>query len=68
MAQLWGSLQRNPFTEMDGKKAYLRINDAFGHYLKVLHKKLKGKDIRDETYYCYSSFLENLIKWMTEKN
>jgi integrase len=69
MKRINAKLERdwNPFTEREGKKAYMRINEAFDHYLKVLHKKFKGKDIRDETYYGYTSFLENLIKWMTEK-
>jgi len=29
----------NPFTEKEGKRAYLKINDAFDHYLKVITRK-----------------------------
>lgn len=57
----------NPFTEKEGKKAYLKINDAFDHYLKVVTHKFKNQDIRNETYYGYTSYLDILKKWLKDK-
>jgi integrase len=58
----------NPFTEKEGKRAYLKINDAFDHYLKVIARKYKSGDIRNETYFGYTSYLEILREWLKNKN
>jgi integrase len=54
----------NPFTEKEGKKSYLKLNEAFEHYLKVVTKKYKSGDIRDETYFGYTSFLKIFREWL----
>ena len=57
----------NPFTEKEGKRNYMKLADAFAHYRKVIEKQFKTGDMRDETYFSYTSFLKNFETWLKEK-
>lgn len=54
----------NPFIESESKKSYKKLSEAINHFIRTNKKKLQSRDIREETFTGYMSYVRNLQKFL----
>ncbi|MBT3244815.1 MAG: site-specific integrase [Bacteroidetes bacterium] len=62
LAQGW-----NPFLESEANRSYRKLTEAMDHFLTVSQKRLRGGDIRQETWNEYSSKMKNLQGYLEDQ-